>query len=216
MGIWIRNQDRGLGKYINFLPPVINCEGKPDPKIPFCTIPGKVLNVQVMGCDINDNEDVLGVYNSEDEAMQVLDMIQDHIAELYILPIQGHANFKYGPIFQMPPAGFSGEEEQRGPREVDLFRKVREYIRQDENYVPRKHETIGGMWTTDTWRKKGIVYQLTDEGYTSRIFSKELELDVIETMHGITWKNGDIKALEAAFLIVSKDKESDSNGNVRP
>lgn len=202
MGIWIRDQDRR----------VLCCAND-------IWVEGNVINVETAGDSILQ----LGFYNSEDEAMQVLDMIQDHIAwirdqdrELYILPIQGHANFKYGPIFQMPPAGFSGEEEQRGPREVDLFRKVREYIRQDENYVPRKHETIGGMWTTDTWRKKGIVYQLTDEGYTSRIFSKELELDVIETMHGITWKNGDIKALEAAFLIVSKDKESDSNGNVRP
>jgi len=197
MSIWFRGQDKSILYHADNI-----------------WVEGNGINIETVGASIFR----LGEYNSRTEAMQVLNMIQNQIETIEYFKFTGKDRDMPCPpfVFEMPPAGFSGEEEQRGPREVDLFRKVREYIRQDENYVPRKHETIGGMWTTDTWRKKGIVYQLTDEGYTSRIFSKELELDVIETMHGITWKNGDIKALEAAFLIVSKDKESDSNGNVRP
>lgn len=87
---------------------------------------------------------------------------------------------------------------------LELFYEVRKHIRKDENYVPRQYETIGGMWTVDTWKKNGIIFQIMDEGYTNRIFSKELGLDVLETMHGITWKKGDIETLKQALIIVNE------------
>lgn len=40
-------------------------------------------------------------------------------------------------------------------------------VKQPEFYVPRDYQTIGGMWTVDTWQKGNIRVQLMDEGYTT-------------------------------------------------
>lgn len=78
-----------------------------------CTL-CKVYDLWVEGETIlatyhDGDQSLLSYYNSKTEAIKALDMIQNYITELYFLPIQGHANFEYGPVFQMPPAGFSEE-----------------------------------------------------------------------------------------------------------
>lgn len=45
------------------------------------------------------------------------------------------------------------------------------YVRQDAFYIPRDYQTIGGMWTVETWERDGIRLQIMDEGYTTRIIS---------------------------------------------
>lgn len=52
---------------------------------------------------------------------------------------------------------------------LELFNAIRNIIKTDANYKPRQFNTIGGMWTVDTWEFNGITYQLQDEGYTSTI-----------------------------------------------
>jgi hypothetical protein len=56
------------------------------------------------------------------------------------------------------------------------FIEIFSNIRYDENYVPRNYQTIGGMWTVDTWQKNGITIQLEDEGYTKAILTDNLQV----------------------------------------
>lgn len=46
------------------------------------------------------------------------------------------------------------------------FHGLWNHLLQDGNYQPRDYQTIGGMWTVDTWQDNGIVAQLMDEGWT--------------------------------------------------
>ena len=116
MGIWIKSQDGGLGEYTKFLPPVVNREEKPDPEVPCCIVYGKVLNAQIMGCDMNGRIDVLGTYLTEAEALQVLDMIERRIDDNACTELAGpECNGYIRPVFQMPPAGFSEKPEKFYP-----------------------------------------------------------------------------------------------------
>ena len=47
-----------------------------------------------------------------------------------------------------------------------IFWELHDCVRKDENYIPRDYQTVGGMWTVDTWKKGDLVLQLMDEGST--------------------------------------------------
>lgn len=49
---------------------------------------------------------------------------------------------------------------------VQAFNIIYEKVKLPENYVPRQHETIGGMWTVDRWRLGDIEVELQDEEWT--------------------------------------------------
>lgn len=49
---------------------------------------------------------------------------------------------------------------------IDTLTKM---VKQSEFYVPRQYQTIGGMWTTDTWQRGDVKVQVMDEGYTTVI-----------------------------------------------
>ena len=98
MSIWVKSQDGGLGEYNKFLPPVVKYKEKEDPDSPFPFLTSEVIHARIMGCDSFGNVDVLGQYPTKDEAVKVLDMIENHIAGPSAL------------VFQMPEAGFSGPE----------------------------------------------------------------------------------------------------------
>lgn len=55
-------------------------------------------------------------------------------------------------------------------------------VKQPEFYVPRDYQTVGGMWTVDTWRRGDIEVLLMDEGYTTKVFAPGLE--VVEGFNG--------------------------------
>ena len=61
-------------------------------------------------------------------------------------------------------------------------------VKTTEHYVPRSHNTIGGMWTVDTWRKGDVVVQLLDEGYTTVISAPGLR--VVDSGHGTVFELG--------------------------
>lgn len=62
---------------------------------------------------------------------------------------------------------------------MDSFTRVKSIIKKEENYVERKSETIGGMWTVESWKKDDIIFSIMDEGYTERIYIKDT-LEVIK------------------------------------
>ena len=108
MGIWIRNQDGGLGKYTKFLPPVISYKEIPDPESIVPTVTDEVLSVSVYGCDMNGGVDILGTYSTEAEALQVINMIEAELGNLR--------------VFRMPEAGFSEKydgDPYAGHEEID-------------------------------------------------------------------------------------------------
>lgn len=49
---------------------------------------------------------------------------------------------------------------------VKEFNEIYNKIKQPENYVKRPYQTIGGMWTVDTWATPEWRAQSMDEGYT--------------------------------------------------
>ena len=101
MGIWVKSQDGGLGKYNKFLPPVIRYKEMPDPDgTPFPVTTDEVIHARIMGCDSIGNLDIVGEYPTKGEALIVLDMIEKHYFHLH----------KYS-MFQMPVAGFSKEDQ---------------------------------------------------------------------------------------------------------
>jgi hypothetical protein len=59
---------------------------------------------------------------------------------------------------------------------IEHFDNLIGLIKQDEFYVPREYQTIGGMWTIDTWERDGVRYQLMDEGYTQVITADNLKV----------------------------------------
>lgn len=62
---------------------------------------------------------------------------------------------------------------------MDSFTRVKSIIKKEENYVERKSETIGGMWSVESWKKDDIIFSIMDEGYTERIYIKDT-LEVIK------------------------------------
>lgn len=56
----------------------------------------------------NISKTLLGEYLTEAEAIQVLDMIQEHINNLAYVQFYRQDMDFVPPVFQMPPAGFSG------------------------------------------------------------------------------------------------------------
>jgi hypothetical protein len=106
VSIWVRSQNKGLGEYVRFLPPVLGREEIPDPEVPFYFEYGKVLSATIMGFDTNGVVDELGIYASEAEALAVLDSIQEHIERGFPY---AHKGFGVRYVFQMPEAGFLGE-----------------------------------------------------------------------------------------------------------
>jgi hypothetical protein len=73
--------------------------------------------------------------------------------------------------------------------ELKAFNTIWGKVKVNENYVPRNHQTIGGMWTVDTYRLGDITAQQMDEGYTDKIISEKVVAiryynDIIEYMKG--------------------------------
>ena len=57
----------------------------------------------------------------------------------------------------------------------EVFNQVVRDIKNEEFYVPRGYQTIGGMWTVDTWLKDNLRVQVMDEGYTTVLSLMENE-----------------------------------------
>jgi len=48
-----------------------------------------------------------------------------------------------------------------------------------ENYIPRDYQTIGGMWTADTYKFNGIICRIEDEGCSRTIIHTEGETNTV-------------------------------------
>jgi hypothetical protein len=103
VGIWIRNQDKKRLIEVSYTEIVTGNEGEFD--IHRGTEKSRFVGtVSIVGDGI-----MLGAYNSEAEAIQVLDMIQTHIVKIDDYHRTGCYEDWVDPVFQMPPAGFSKE-----------------------------------------------------------------------------------------------------------
>lgn len=83
----------------------------------------------------------------------------------------------------------------------ELFIKITQIVKQDENYVPREYQTVGGMWTVDTYKKGDVTVQLMDEGWTLRLASKDVNL----TLSGSTFdiNKGNLSDLEDLYKSIT-------------
>jgi len=88
VGIWIRSQNKVV---------LIRADN--------IWIDGEAIFANYVG----DIHTWLGDYDSEAEAIQVLDMIQTHIVKIDDYHRTGRYEDWVDPVFQMPPAGFSKE-----------------------------------------------------------------------------------------------------------
>jgi hypothetical protein len=87
-----------------------------------------------------------------------------------------------------------------------LFCQIESIVKRSENYVPRNYQTIGGMWTVDTYRKGEVTYRTMDEGYTGVIRAENVEV-VNGWKDGkptIWFKCGGVKELQTVYERLSK------------
>ena len=52
---------------------------------------------------------------------------------------------------------------------ISLFEQLKSCLMTDEYYSPRNYKSIGGGWTTDTWKNNEAILRIMDEGYSSSI-----------------------------------------------
>jgi hypothetical protein len=74
------------------------------------------------------------------------------------------------------------------------FDRIVQAVRSNDYHVPRDYQTIGGMWTVDTWRRDGITVQLLDEGYTTRILASGLDVSQTD-VRDLVYQEGDTDLL---------------------
>jgi hypothetical protein len=60
--------------------------------------------------------------------------------------------------------------------------KLKSLVKRRENY--QKYQSVGGVWTVDTYKLGPITVQIMDEGYSARLFTRPSELDVFEFCRG--------------------------------
>ena len=58
--------------------------------------------------------------------------------------------------------------------EVEAFVILYSKVKLRGNFVPRDYQTIGGMWTVDTYRLGNVLAQSMDEGYTDKLLSDKV------------------------------------------
>lgn len=59
-------------------------------------------------------------------------------------------------------------------KETEAFSMIWNMVKRKENYVPREYQTIGGMWTVDSYKFAGVTAQSMDEGYSSKLISEKV------------------------------------------
>lgn len=79
-------------------------------------------------------------------------------------------------------------------------------IRTDANYVPRNYNTIGGMWTVDTWKSDRLGYtaRLEDEGCTSRVMTEILNVSTTYGRDAVFTKGSEVELLELYERVVGQ------------
>jgi hypothetical protein len=55
-----------------------------------------------------------------------------------------------------------------------IFNQIEDIVRQTIHYEPRNYQTVGGMWTVDTYKKGDITLQVMDEGFTVRVITDKV------------------------------------------
>lgn len=55
-----------------------------------------------------------------------------------------------------------------------IFNFVTNEVRQTKYHIPRNHQTIGGMWTVDTYKRNDVTVQIMDEGYTIKLITPHI------------------------------------------
>jgi hypothetical protein len=89
------------------------------------------------------------------------------------------------------------------------FELIKNRIKTDENYIPRNYQSVGGMWTVDTWREGVVEYQVMDEGYTSVISSPTVHVMCLWDNNGskFVFRKGTLEDLfELARVLTFQDE----------
>lgn len=107
MGIWIKSQSGGLGKYIKIKPPIVEYKEEPDPENPFPLLTDEVIAINVVGIDMAGSIELLGTYPTEAQAKRVLDEIEVYISESEFLRRNRTGGYQ-DTVYHMPPAEQEG------------------------------------------------------------------------------------------------------------
>lgn len=83
---------------------------------------------------------------------------------------------------------------------LKLFKQITRVVKRSENYVPRDYQTIGGMWTVDTYKVGDITVQLMDEGYTNKLITPTIE--AIETGSSFRLERGSLQDFEETLKLL--------------
>jgi hypothetical protein len=86
--------------------------------------------------------------------------------------------------------------------------KLKSLVKRRENYVPQKYQSVGGVWTVDTYKLGPVTVQIMDEGYSARLFTRPSELDVFEFCRGnetvLEFRAGSADDLAALLAVMDR------------
>lgn len=85
---------------------------------------------------------------------------------------------------------------------MNVFDEIVKIVKKPENYIPRDYQTIGGMWTVDTWIYRGVRVQLMDEGYTTVILAPNIQ--VRNTLFNVFYEKGSLDDLTCILKTLEK------------
>ncbi len=86
-----------------------------------------------------------------------------------------------------------------------VLKQIIAFVKQEPYYVPRAYQTIGGMWTVDTWQRAGVSVKVMDEGYTTVVEAPQVR--VIDGVRGIEFEKGSEEQLQQLWEQLSEPEE---------
>jgi len=76
------------------------------------------------------------------------------------------------------------------------FLLIFEALHRQEHYVPRPYQTIGGIWTRETYSKDDVIVYIEDEGYSQGIMADNLHVRFEAASGKMNYVKGNIKLLD--------------------
>ena len=94
--------------------------------------------------------------------------------------------------------------------EMEQLQSLIQLVKQNRYHVPRDYDTVGGMWTVDTYKRRGVTVKEMDEGFSTSVSGEGLLVWVLYNPQTgqdyIEYKLGDSRVVENLTLNLSTDQ----------
>ena len=81
--------------------------------------------------------------------------------------------------------------------EQELFYSIIKLVKTKQNYIPRNYQTVGGIWTVDTYKLDDTTVRVMDDGYTLTLVSPNIS--AVDTAGKFKLQKGTEKDLKELY-----------------